>query len=347
MSVCLETIKVDAKVLNDAYVNNKQHFDAFGLQRNAYYNLRDNIHNRIKTSADNVKLVIYVDDVLEQPIIISAGKEENEVHITIGIDGTLAVNWIKETCSYETEIQEVNVRTLNDVVQRFSHRFIGITPQRQTFYNIRYRIHDLVKTFADNVQISLYVDDVFDKPLIISAGKKENELDIIIKIDGTLEERWKKETCSYKTEIEEVNVEAVDNVVQMFMHRFLDFEVQRQGFFDARDKIHDLVKMCSDNVKIFIFVNDVLGKPIVICAGKMKNVVHITVKTSGIVTHDWKKKCWKKHVYENGELMLATLKSSLECLKGIIDSTAAIGNTVGGWINHFSTKKEESSSNEK
>lgn len=97
------------------------------------------------------------------------------------------------------EIQEVNVRALDDVVQRFIHRFIGNTPQRQTFYNIRKRIHDLVKTFADNVQIFLYVDDVFDKPLIISAGKKENELDIIIKIDGSLEVRWKKETCSYKT----------------------------------------------------------------------------------------------------------------------------------------------------
>lgn len=139
----------------------------------------------------------------------------------------------------------------------------------------------------------------------------------------------------------------MDNVVQMFMHRFLDFEVQRQGFFDARDKIHDLVKMCSDNVKIIIFVNDVLGKPIVICAGKMKNVVHITVKTSGIVTLDWKKKLWKKRVYENGELMLATFKSSLECVKGILDLTGIIGKTVGGWINHFSTKKEESSSNEK
>lgn len=97
------------------------------------------------------------------------------------------------------EIQEVNVRALDDVVQRFKHRFIGITPQRQTFYNIRIKIHDLVKNFADNVQIFLYVDDVFDKPLIISAGKKENELDIIIKIDGSLEVRWRKETCSYKT----------------------------------------------------------------------------------------------------------------------------------------------------
>lgn len=138
----------------------------------------------------------------------------------------------------------------------------------------------------------------------------------------------------------------MDNVVQMFMHRFLDFEAQRQGFFDARDKIHDLVKMCSDNVKIFIFVDDVLGtcKPIVICAGKMENVVHITVKTSGIVTHDWKKKSWQKRVYEDGGLMLVALKGSLDCLKGIIELTGNIGNTVGGWINLFATKKQESSS---
>lgn len=131
----------------------------------------------------------------------------------------------------------------------------------------------------------------------------------------------------------------MDNVVQMFMHRFLDFEAQRQGFFDARDIIHDLVKMCSDNVKIFIFVNDVLGscKPIVICAGKMENVVHITVKTSGIVTHDWKKISLKNHVYENGESMLGRLWTAIQIIGNI-------GNTVGGWINIFSTNKQESSS---
>lgn len=47
--------------------------------------------------------------------------------------------------------------------------------------------------------------------------------------------------------------------------------------------------MCFDNVKIFIFVNDVFGKLIVICVGKMENVVYIIVKISGIVIYDWKK----------------------------------------------------------
>lgn len=105
--------------------------------------------------------------------------------------------------------------------------------------------------------------------------------------------------------------------------------------------------MCFDNVKIFIFVNDVFGKLIVICVGKMKNVVYIIVKISGIVIFDWKKKFWKKCVYENGELMLVIVKSSLECVKGILDLIGIIGKMVGGWINYFFIKKEEFFFNEK
>lgn len=217
-----EVIKVDARALNDEYVIHKQYFAAFNLQRNAYYNLRDNIPSYLKTCADNVELVIYVDDVLEQPIHVRAGKGENGVAITIRIDGTLAVKWTKETCSYEIKIKEVNV-------------------------------------------------------------------------------------------------EAVDNIIQMFMHRLLDFEAQRQGFFDARDKIHNLVKICSDNVKIVIFVDGVLDKSIAICAGEMQNVVHITIQTSGIVTHNWMKKSWKKHVYDDGELMLNTSRRIIELIGHIVN----------------------------
>lgn len=124
----------------------------------------------------------------------------------------------------------------------------------------------------------------------------------------------------------------MDNVVQMFTHRFLYFEAQRQGFFDARDKIHNLVKCCSDNVEIIIFVDGVLGKSIAICAGDMENVVHITIKTSGIVTHEWMMKSWKKHVYDEGELMLVTLSRRIELLGNISD------NMGGRWINYFSTR---------
>lgn len=145
-------------------------------------------------------------------------------------------------------------------------------------------------------------------------------------------------------EIQKVTVEAVDDVVQMFLHRFLDFEAQRKGFFDVRDKIHDLVKMCSDNVQIVIFVNDVLGKSIVICAGKMENVVHITIKNSGIVTHDWKKKQCKKHVYDNWESMLGTIKSTLDCVRGIIELVTIIGNMGGRFFNFLFRGNQESSS---
>lgn len=74
------------------------------------------------------------------------------------------------------------------------HRFIDTKPQRQAFYNIRDMIHDLVKFCANNVQIVINVQDVLQKPIIISTKKTENEVHFTIKPDGTVTKCWTKET---------------------------------------------------------------------------------------------------------------------------------------------------------
>lgn len=310
-------MKVDAEVLNAALVKNKQHFNGFDLQKRAYYNLRDDIHQYVKTCANNVRLIIYVDDVLDQPIKISAGKTENELCITIKIDGTLKVKWTKETCSYEAKIEEVNGKALDDVFKRYMHRFTGIEPQRQAFNKVRDIILDLGTTFADNVKIVIYVIDVFDQPIVISTRMTDNELSITINIDGTLKVKWEKETCSYKENITEVNVEALEDAFQTYMHRFVHIEPQRQAFYHVRDMIHDLVKFCVDNVKIVISVDDVLKKSIIISTEKTENELHFTIKTDGIVTKSWTKKTWMKCLCENWESASVVVKETTEIIRNV------------------------------
>lgn len=70
-------------------------------QRQAFHKVRDMILDLDTTFADNVKVIIKVIDVFDQPIVISTTNTDNELRITIKIDGTLKVKWTKDTCLYE------------------------------------------------------------------------------------------------------------------------------------------------------------------------------------------------------------------------------------------------------
>lgn len=54
----------------------------------------------MKLCAEKVKLVLYVNDVLDKPIIISSGSKENHLQITIRNDGTVIRKWIRITWVY-------------------------------------------------------------------------------------------------------------------------------------------------------------------------------------------------------------------------------------------------------
>lgn len=76
-------------------------FKGFDNQKNAFYNIQVEIDEDMKLyAAENVKLVIYVNDVLDKPIIISSGSKENHLQITIRNDGTVIRKWIRITCVY-------------------------------------------------------------------------------------------------------------------------------------------------------------------------------------------------------------------------------------------------------
>lgn len=72
----------------------------------------------------------------------------------------------------------------------------------------------------------------------------------------------------------------------------------KDAFFDLRDSLHNMIKQCSDNVEITIYVNDILDQPIVIKRGKMENRIRITINSNGEVTHGWTKETWTKTLWD-------------------------------------------------
>ena len=57
------------------------------------YEIRNTIHQHMKTCADNVRVTIYVDEVLDEPLEFCIGLGENELIITVKHDGTVEYNW--------------------------------------------------------------------------------------------------------------------------------------------------------------------------------------------------------------------------------------------------------------
>ena len=56
-----------------------------------------------------------------------------------------------------------------------------------------------------------------------------------------------------------------------------------------RDKIQSMIVGCADNIKIVIYLDEVLDGSIEIKAGKAENRLRITIKNNGDITHMWTK----------------------------------------------------------
>lgn len=65
--------------------------------RKAMYRIRDTIHEKIKTCANNVVVYIYVDDVLDEPMKFTVGSGDNELTITVRDGGLIEYNWTSYT----------------------------------------------------------------------------------------------------------------------------------------------------------------------------------------------------------------------------------------------------------
>lgn len=72
----------------------------------------------------------------------------------------------------------------------------------------------------------------------------------------------------------------------------------RDGLFELRDALNKMVKSCTDNVEIAIYVNHILDQAIVIKRGNCENRIRITINSNGEMTHSWTKETWAKKLWD-------------------------------------------------
>lgn len=83
--------------LQEAFIRVKKKFEGHQREREAFYCIRDGFTPMIESCANNVRVVLYVDDILDEPIVVKMGDQENRLRITIKTNGTVTYNWDKET----------------------------------------------------------------------------------------------------------------------------------------------------------------------------------------------------------------------------------------------------------
>lgn len=84
-------------------------------------------------------------------------------------------------------------------------------------------------------------------------------------------------------------------------HKFHDYSMLKEAFYKVRDKILETVKTCSDNVRVVIYMDDVLDKPIIVRIGAEENRLRISIRTDGKASYSWTKETWTKVFFDGWE----------------------------------------------
>lgn len=62
-----------------------------------FFQVRANISELVGSCADNVEVVVKMNEILDYPIIVTAGKGENKLLVTIHSETGVDCKWTKET----------------------------------------------------------------------------------------------------------------------------------------------------------------------------------------------------------------------------------------------------------
>lgn len=95
----MESGELNHRALHNAFKRVKDNFKDHDELKKAFINLRGGIHNFVSGCVKNVKVTIYIDEVLEDPIEVIAGAGDNELVITIDENAHVNYDWTKETWS--------------------------------------------------------------------------------------------------------------------------------------------------------------------------------------------------------------------------------------------------------
>lgn len=113
----------------------KHHLRENKETRDALCIARDEVPLKIKHCSDNIELVFYLDNVLEDPIYLTVGSAENRLHISIRSNGKIEYYWKERTLKVILwdaleSVTSVVVRTLTEIFNRAVDRVIAYLVER-------------------------------------------------------------------------------------------------------------------------------------------------------------------------------------------------------------------------
>lgn len=115
----MESGELNDETLNKAFQRVYDKFESYEELKETFYDVRDEIHNFVRSCAENVEVAIYIDKVLREPIKVGVGKEENRLRITIKSCGKVTYSWTKETWSKKVRDAWNNVKSIIQGILEF------------------------------------------------------------------------------------------------------------------------------------------------------------------------------------------------------------------------------------
>lgn len=125
---------------------------------------------------------------------------------------------------------------------------------------------------------------------------------------------------------------AFQRVQQKFKKDDPDHRKMKEALEDLRDGICDIVKNCSTNVQVVIYMDGVLDDPITAKAGNGDNRLRMTIKRNGTFTYGWTKETWGKFFHDAWERVTSLMKNILgfiiSCASKIYSVACEIKNAI-------------------
>lgn len=72
-------------------------FDERQTLKDMFFEFRENICKLVRSCADNVEVIVKMNEIMDDPIIVTTGKGENKLLVTIHSETGVDYEWTKET----------------------------------------------------------------------------------------------------------------------------------------------------------------------------------------------------------------------------------------------------------
>lgn len=108
---------------------------------------------------------------------------------------------------------------------------------------------------------------------------------------------------------------------------FKGHRISEKAFYDLRDEISHIVKNCSNNVKVLVYFDFVLERPISVKVGKAENRLRITIKDDGRITLSWTKETWSKYFSDVLDTIKCVSTEIARCIARVFHPSIDFGPT--------------------